>query len=158
MLLSGGLHQKVKEGPDSAPTCAGIQAAVSFGGGRPGFVHLVSPPCCGKKGSPFGAVPDATQSSSDSRSVCLLQAVLRAGLFSPLRSASVPPWVSLGPSVLLPSLGSPAPSEPPLVEKSLALKLPFRVRVKGDLVVGREEKGHVQEDAGGGMLEKPLQK
>lgn len=70
-------------------------------------------------------------------------------LFSPLRSAIVPPWVSLGPSVLLPSLGSPAPSEPPLVEKSLELKLPFRVRVKGDLVVGREERGHVQKDVEG---------
>lgn len=101
---------------------------------------------------------DAAQSSSDARSVCLLQAVLGAGLFSPLRSASVPPWVSLGPSVLLPSLGSPAPSEPPLLEKSLALKLPFRARVKGDLVVGREEKGRVREDVGTGMPEKPLQK
>lgn len=62
---------------------------------------------------------------------------------SPLRSAATAPLCcSLGPvppSETVPSLGSPAPSELAFVEKSLALKLPFRVRVKGDLV-GRKEK------------------
>lgn len=62
---------------------------------------------------------------------------------SPLRSAPAPLCCSLAPappSEGAPSLGSPAPSGLLLVEKSLALKLPFRVRIKGDLVGGRKEK------------------
>lgn len=62
---------------------------------------------------------------------------------SPLRSAPAPLCCSLAPappSEGAPSLGIPAPSGLLLVEKSLALKLPFRDRIKGDLVGGRKEK------------------
>lgn len=92
--------------------------------------------CCCEEKSPLGT------HGGPALLLLLLPAVPWGRRCSPLRSAAAAPLCcSLAPappSEAAPSLGSPAPSAPAFVEKSLELKLPFRVRVKGDLV-GREK-------------------
>lgn len=88
-----------------------------------------------------GASPWSPPEQEEGAGCCTGRGSPAAG--SPLRSAPAPLCCSLAPappSEGAPSLGSAAPSGLLLVEKSLALKLPFRDRIKGDLVGGRKEK------------------